>query len=104
MEADTVAKVLMVKYIAYFGAPDCFCSDQGRSFEAQFSRSCAMFSTSTRRGPPRTIRKGTDKLKDSIAHSWTCCPLCARRIGSNGMKCSLSPCWRTTVASTRALV
>ncbi|KRZ63708.1 hypothetical protein T08_9635, partial [Trichinella sp. T8] len=39
------------------------------------SRSCAIFSTSKRRGPPRTIRKGTDKLKDSIAHSWTCCPL-----------------------------
>ncbi|KRX79010.1 Retrovirus-related Pol polyprotein from transposon 17.6 [Trichinella sp. T6] len=35
MEADTVAKVLMEKYIAYFGAPDCLHSDQGRSFEAR---------------------------------------------------------------------
>ncbi|KRX66843.1 hypothetical protein T12_41 [Trichinella patagoniensis] len=38
MEADTVAKVLMEKYIAYFGAPDCLHSDQGRSFEARVVR------------------------------------------------------------------
>ncbi|KRY57767.1 Gag-Pol polyprotein [Trichinella britovi] len=34
MEAGTVAKVLVEKYIAYFGAPDYLHSDQGRSFEA----------------------------------------------------------------------
>ncbi|KRY45605.1 Retrovirus-related Pol polyprotein from transposon [Trichinella britovi] len=34
MEANTVAKVLVEKYIAYFGAPDYLPSDQGRSFEA----------------------------------------------------------------------
>ncbi|KRX51907.1 hypothetical protein T09_11139 [Trichinella sp. T9] len=34
MEASTVAKVLVEKYIAYFGAPDYLHSDQGRSFEA----------------------------------------------------------------------
>ncbi|KRY26847.1 Transposon Ty3-I Gag-Pol polyprotein, partial [Trichinella spiralis] len=33
MEASTVAKVLVEKYIAYFGAPDYLHSDQGRSFE-----------------------------------------------------------------------
>ncbi|KRX56874.1 Retrovirus-related Pol polyprotein from transposon 17.6 [Trichinella sp. T9] len=34
METCTVAKVLVEKYIAYFGAPDYLHSDQGRSFEA----------------------------------------------------------------------
>ncbi|KRZ82080.1 Pro-Pol polyprotein [Trichinella sp. T8] len=34
MEAGTVAKVLVQKCIAYFGAPDYLHSDQGRSFEA----------------------------------------------------------------------
>ncbi|KRZ64267.1 Pro-Pol polyprotein, partial [Trichinella sp. T8] len=34
MEASTVDKVLVEKYIAYFGAPDYLHSHQGRSFEA----------------------------------------------------------------------
>ncbi|KRZ48246.1 Transposon Ty3-G Gag-Pol polyprotein [Trichinella nativa] len=38
MDADTVAKVLMEKYIAYIGALDCLHSDQGRSFEARVIR------------------------------------------------------------------
>ncbi|KRX35657.1 Retrovirus-related Pol polyprotein from transposon [Trichinella murrelli] len=34
MEANTVAKVLVEKYIAYFGAPDYLHCDQGFSLEA----------------------------------------------------------------------
>ncbi|KRY41713.1 Retrovirus-related Pol polyprotein from transposon, partial [Trichinella britovi] len=34
MEANAVAKLLVEKYIAYFGAHDYLPSDQGRSFEA----------------------------------------------------------------------
>ncbi|KRZ69227.1 Transposon Ty3-I Gag-Pol polyprotein [Trichinella papuae] len=61
------------------------------------SRSCAIFSTSERPSPPHIIRNGTDKTKDSIAHSWACCPSCARKIGTSGTKCCFASCWRTTV-------
>ncbi|KRY48794.1 Retrovirus-related Pol polyprotein from transposon [Trichinella britovi] len=53
MEADTVAKVLMEKYIAYFGAPDCLHSDQGRSFEARAARElCRLFDIKKTRSSP----------------------------------------------------
>ncbi|KRZ03458.1 Transposon Ty3-G Gag-Pol polyprotein [Trichinella pseudospiralis] len=53
MEADTVAKVLMEKYIAYFGAPDCLHSDQGRSFEARVVRElCRLFDIKKTRSSP----------------------------------------------------
>ncbi|KRY44286.1 Retrovirus-related Pol polyprotein from transposon [Trichinella britovi] len=53
MEADTEAKVLMEKYIAYFGAPDCLHSDQGRSFEARAARElCRLFDIKKTRSSP----------------------------------------------------
>ncbi|KRZ83358.1 Retrovirus-related Pol polyprotein from transposon [Trichinella sp. T8] len=53
MEADTVAKVLMRIYIAYFGAPDCLHSDQGRSFEARVVvELCRLFDIKKTRSSP----------------------------------------------------
>ncbi|KRX49904.1 Transposon Ty3-G Gag-Pol polyprotein [Trichinella murrelli] len=53
MEADTVAKVLMEKYIAYFGAPDCLHSEQGRSFEARVVvELCRLFDIKKTRSSP----------------------------------------------------
>ncbi|KRY36482.1 Retrovirus-related Pol polyprotein from transposon opus [Trichinella spiralis] len=53
MEADTVAKVLMEKYIAYFRAPDCLHSDQGRSFEARVVQElCRLFDIRKTRSSP----------------------------------------------------
>ncbi|KRX36660.1 Retrovirus-related Pol polyprotein from transposon [Trichinella murrelli] len=53
MEASTVAKVLVEKYIAYFGAPDYLPSDQGRSFEASVVlKMCQLFSIKKSRSFP----------------------------------------------------
>ncbi|KRX42021.1 Gypsy retrotransposon integrase-like protein 1, partial [Trichinella sp. T6] len=53
MEASTVAKVLVEKYVAYFGAPDCLHSDQGRSFEASVVlEMCRLFGIKKTRSSP----------------------------------------------------
>ncbi|KRY55012.1 Retrovirus-related Pol polyprotein from transposon [Trichinella britovi] len=53
MEASTVAKVLVEKYIAYFGAPDYLPSDQGRSFEASLVlEMCQLFGIKKTRSFP----------------------------------------------------
>ncbi|KRX71636.1 hypothetical protein T06_2501 [Trichinella sp. T6] len=53
MEPDTVAKALMEKDIAYFGAPDCLYSDQYRSFEAPVVRElCRLFDINKTRSSP----------------------------------------------------
>ncbi|KRZ16191.1 Retrovirus-related Pol polyprotein from transposon [Trichinella zimbabwensis] len=53
MEASTVAKVLVEKYIAYFGAPDYLHSDQGRSFEASVVlEMCRLFGIRKMRSSP----------------------------------------------------
>ncbi|KRY42383.1 Retrovirus-related Pol polyprotein from transposon [Trichinella spiralis] len=53
MEASTVAKVLVEKYIAYFGAPDYLHSDQRRSFEASVVlEMCRLFGIKKTRSSP----------------------------------------------------
>ncbi|KRY59797.1 Pro-Pol polyprotein [Trichinella britovi] len=53
MEAGAVAKVLVEKYVAYFGAPDYLHSDQGCSFEASVVLNmCHLFSIRKSRSSP----------------------------------------------------
>ncbi|KRZ96761.1 Pro-Pol polyprotein [Trichinella sp. T8] len=53
MEAGAVAKVLVEKYVAYFGAPDYLHSDQGCSFEASVVLNmCHLFSIRKSRFSP----------------------------------------------------
>ncbi|KRX59713.1 Retrovirus-related Pol polyprotein from transposon [Trichinella sp. T9] len=53
MDSSTVAKVLVEKYVAYFGAPDYLPSDQGRSFEASLVlEMCQLFGIKKMRSFP----------------------------------------------------
>ncbi|KRZ48053.1 Pro-Pol polyprotein [Trichinella nativa] len=53
MGTSTVAKVLVEKYIAYFGALDYLHSDQGRSFEASVVlEMCRLFGIRKKRSSP----------------------------------------------------